>query len=642
MILRQIGRFALLMVFCLETTLTVAEVVLDGTLGPVLALDGPNFDIRAELGQQQGGNLFHSFHKFNLNKNETATFLGPNTVRNVISRITGGKSTLNGKLHSEIPQVNLYLINSKGFLLGPNAQLDLQGSFHLSTANQLYLGDTGLFDSSHPNQSVLVSAPPSAFGFLEPEAALIEIQGSKLATQHGKTLSILGGEIRMVGGHLRAVSGRINLAAIAQANQLVSKPDSLLVDKNAQLGQIALVDHAIIDAGKPGTGDIFIRGGQFILEHSGIIANTESEQDNGVIAIEVNELQLKQGADIDSRAFGSGQGGQIIIKVAGNASLSDQSSIRTSSLSTSTEAGNAGNISFNAQNLNLFNSIITTTTFGPGLGGDITLEASHEINLISSVDFPAAIQASSRPKNKLNAGDAGRIFIQATDLNLLGPKSQIDNSTLGAGQGGNITLDILSTLRLSDDAFISADSLGLGNAGNIYLNALNLEMDRSTISTAAQTASGGNIILNTRRHLNLSSSSLSATVSGGIGNGGNLAISNPCFFNLIDSSIIANASGGNGGIILIITNSLMESINSSITASSETGLDGEVKIDNIYNIDLNTLPIDFLDVNILSKKHCITHTDTQSSNFFIKGRGGLPNAPDDLQIYIPMEEPNPK
>jgi hypothetical protein len=162
-------------------------------------------------------------------------------------------------------------------------------------------------------------------------------------------------------------------------------------------------------------------------------------------------------------------------------------------------------------------------------------------------------------------------------------------------------------------------------------------MNQGTISTAADTASGGNIIINARNQLALKSSILSATVNGGNGNGGNLAISNPRFFSLMDSSIIANASGGNGGLILIISNTPTTFINSSITASSETGIDGDVKIDNIYNINLNTLPIGFLDASTLIKKPCTTRTDTKLSRFFIKGRGGLPNAPDDLQTYIPME-----
>lgn len=76
-----------------------AEVVLDGTLGPSGPLAGSNFAIEAELGQQMGNNLFHSFERFNLNTGEMATFSGPNSIQNIISRVTGGnRSEIDGTI----------------------------------------------------------------------------------------------------------------------------------------------------------------------------------------------------------------------------------------------------------------------------------------------------------------------------------------------------------------------------------------------------------------------------------------------------------------------------------------------------------------------------------------------------------------
>ena len=620
-------------------TKTSAEVVLDGTLGPARPLTAPNFDITADLGQQYGSNLFHSFELFNLNKGETATFSGPSTIENIISRVTSGEySEINGTLRSDIPQANLYLINPAGFIFGPNAGLDLQGSLHISTASQLRLGQTGIFETRHPERSILVSAPPSAFGFLETDPAAIKIKGSKLATLDGQTLSMLGGEIGIDAGHLRAVSGRINLAAITSAQGLNNTSNGLLVDETAQLGKILLTNGTMIDVGKEGGGDIYIRGGKFVLNNSEILANTEIDQNSGVIAIEVNELHLEDNAGINSQAFGEGQGGQILIKVAGPTTLSNDSSIRSRSLGTQTPAGDAGNILLQTQCLNLENSIISTTTTGPGLGGDITIQADENITLIGSADFSSAmIQASSEPQtNSTSHGDAGRIYIRAKNLNLSGTASKIDNSTLGDGQGGSIILEIANTLNLTDNASISSDSAGLGNAGSIHLDTTTLTMNQGTISTTASQAQGGNIIINARHDFKMDESIISATVSGGLGNGGNLAIGHSRLFYLNNSHITANASAGNGGLVLITTDNPIQLYgNSSITASSETGLDGEVKIDDIYNVDISTLPVEFLDASTLIKKRCAASSDTQASSFFVTGRGGLPNAPDDLQTYMP-------
>jgi len=69
-----------------------AQIVTDGTLGPKVSLSGSTVDIGAQLGTQRGDNLFHSFEKFGIAAGQTATFTGPDTVKNVISRVTGERS----------------------------------------------------------------------------------------------------------------------------------------------------------------------------------------------------------------------------------------------------------------------------------------------------------------------------------------------------------------------------------------------------------------------------------------------------------------------------------------------------------------------------------------------------------------------
>ncbi|MBE9561358.1 MAG: filamentous hemagglutinin N-terminal domain-containing protein, partial [Proteobacteria bacterium] len=144
-----------------------AEITLDNTLNNGGALKGPDYMIGAELGQRHGSNLFHSFAKFNINLDESATFSGPNNINNIISRVTGGSiSNIDGMLTSTIPNANFYLINPAGLIFGPNATLDVQGSFHASSANTLYLQDGGQFNATNPQNSNLTVAPITSFGFL--------------------------------------------------------------------------------------------------------------------------------------------------------------------------------------------------------------------------------------------------------------------------------------------------------------------------------------------------------------------------------------------------------------------------------------------------------------------------------------------
>src|SRR5450755_991639 len=88
-----------------------AQITVDGTLSPARSLAGPHYSITADLGHQLGANLFHSFGQFNLSTGESATFSGPNSVANIIARVTGGSvSSINGTIASTIPGANLFLI----------------------------------------------------------------------------------------------------------------------------------------------------------------------------------------------------------------------------------------------------------------------------------------------------------------------------------------------------------------------------------------------------------------------------------------------------------------------------------------------------------------------------------------------------
>ena len=620
---------------CLIST-CYAEIILDGSLGKIGELKGPDFSITDDLGQSVGRNLFHSFSHFNLAKGESATFSSFRPIDNVINRITGGETSfIDGHINSNIPSANLFLINPQGFIFGENARLNVDGSFHISTASKLKLGKTGTFNTQDPEKSILTSAPPAAFGFLDTPSSIITIQGSKLETPDNKILSVSSGEIYIKSARLTAISGHINLVGIKSTDNLTLQvPNGL---PQGKLGQITMQDNASLDVGREGGGNIFIRGDKFEIHNSDIIANTTTAKNGGVIALEVNDLHLNN-ANIDSRTLGKAQGGAIQLSVSGQIILVD-SNIFTTASSTKLPAGDAGNIILTSKYLNLFNSTISTATFGKGNGGDIDITVDGDIDLASMPTLfkpSTGIQADSSYQGK-EAGNAGDIFLKSKNLYLTGINTIIDNSTRGSGNGGNIDLEIGDTLLLAESSSISADSDGIGNAGNITLNINYLDMNGGVISTAANNADGGNIIINAHELMILrNNSQITATVSGGKGDGGNVVLANPRFFQLDDSKVIANANQGRGGTIVIVTHDSLNQKNSVISASSEHGSDGEVEI-GMPNVDISILPTNFLDATTLIKKRCAArHFNTHFSSFIIVGRNGLPNAPDDLQTYIPV------
>ena len=121
--------------------------------------------VGADLGQTRGGNLFHSFQQFDVETGGRVTFTGPDSVKNVIGRVTGGeRSSIDGTLASYIPDADLCLLNPAGILFGPNARLDVKGSFHASTAAELRLADGAVFSALDAAGSTLSVAEPRRSG----------------------------------------------------------------------------------------------------------------------------------------------------------------------------------------------------------------------------------------------------------------------------------------------------------------------------------------------------------------------------------------------------------------------------------------------------------------------------------------------
>jgi filamentous hemagglutinin family protein len=174
-----------------------AQVVVDSSFGSGGALNGPNFQIPDNLGKTVGDNLFHSFTEFSLQTSQSATFTGPDSIQNILGRVTGSKiSEIDGLIKSEITGANLYLLNPKGFLFGENAKVDVDGAFTVSARESIRLGEEGSFNAVNPDQSVFTSVAPNAFGFLgDNPGGAIRFSGSKLIV--GNPMGLVGGDIKL-------------------------------------------------------------------------------------------------------------------------------------------------------------------------------------------------------------------------------------------------------------------------------------------------------------------------------------------------------------------------------------------------------------------------------------------------------------
>jgi len=331
--------------FSIVASLAYAEVTLDGTLGFGGALEGPHYQIGAELGQQRGGNLFQSFSHFNINTGESATFSGPHSVHNIISRVTGGNpSHINGLLRSTIPNADMYFLNPYGIMFGEGASLDVQGSFHASTADTLRLSDGREFNARYPNNSLLTIAPIEAFGFLTDMPAAITVQDTELSVSEGKTLSLIGGDLQMYNSLIGVESGQLNFSSISSYGDVVLAESELNFSGTAQSGLITNNNTEIVVNGEGG-GQIFIRGGNLFINNS-VINLTNDNVDAGYIDVNLTDRLIIDAGAIHSLTYGKGNGGNIFIEVK-SIEMTESSLVASESIG----PGKAGNVKIVANDL---------------------------------------------------------------------------------------------------------------------------------------------------------------------------------------------------------------------------------------------------------------------------------------------------
>lgn len=142
-----------------------AQLVPDGSLGAEssLLVEGAIADQPATLiegGAVRGGNLFHSFGEFNVGTGQLVYFANPAGIDHILSRVTGdAPSNIFGTLGVAGP-ADLFLVNPNGIVFGPDAALDITGSFYATTADAIPLG-AGSFSATNPAQSTLLTVDPS-------------------------------------------------------------------------------------------------------------------------------------------------------------------------------------------------------------------------------------------------------------------------------------------------------------------------------------------------------------------------------------------------------------------------------------------------------------------------------------------------
>ena len=157
----------------------IAQITPDATLGTERSVVTPNVNVKGQTADQidggavRGANLFHSFSEFNVGNGQRVYFTNPTGIENILSRVTGtNPSNILGTLGVN-GGANLFLLNPQGIVFGPNAKLDIAGSFVASTANRLVFENGSIFSATNPQAPPLLTinvTPGLQYGSNQPGA----------------------------------------------------------------------------------------------------------------------------------------------------------------------------------------------------------------------------------------------------------------------------------------------------------------------------------------------------------------------------------------------------------------------------------------------------------------------------------------
>ena len=218
--------------------------------------------------------------------------------------------------------------------------------------------------------ALLSAAPVAAFGFLGSNPGAITVQGSQLSVTPGQSISLVGGNITVQSGvpddgslvqpaRLSAPGGQINIASVASPGEILLSNLQSAPNINGQsftaMGNISLVEGAILDVSANAAGTVRIRGGQLIITEATISADTGNT--NGAqTAVDIQltgDLSIANDFNpaITARTTGSGDAGQVSI-VSSNMTVSTNAPTLITLIDTHTEGtGKGGDVSITTGNL---------------------------------------------------------------------------------------------------------------------------------------------------------------------------------------------------------------------------------------------------------------------------------------------------
>ncbi|ARV59861.1 hypothetical protein BZZ01_15585 [Nostocales cyanobacterium HT-58-2] len=623
----------------LISTTANAQITPDNTLGTESSRLTPNVQIKGAAadsisgGAQRGGNLFHSFSQFNVGNGQRVYFVNPG-VQNILTRVTGGQaSNILGTLGVD-GSANLFLLNPNGIVFGPNARLDVGGSFVGTTASAFRFGEQGVFSATNPEAPPLLTVNPSALLFNQMNPGAIANQGL-LQVPNGQSLILAGGDVRLDQGGIGAFGGRVELGGLASSGTVGLEVDgnnlSLTFPDNATRADVFLTNGAIVRVDASGGGSITVNANNLdILEGSGLLAGiTEGFGSIGAVAADIrlnatgeikvigssvfnvvqpqavgkggninvtaDSLSLTDGARVFASTLGKGDAGSVFVQAKDSVSAAGNSYIFSNVEYGG--VGKGGDVNINAATLSLNDGAQLSTSIrdasstqvaGQGQAGNVN------VNVTGIVTIAGGNNANSGIFSYLGGGAIGKggnINVTSGSVSLT-DGARLSASTSGKGDAGSVLVQAKNSVSAAGNSYIfsNVESQGVGKGGDVNINAATLSLtDGAQLSTSVREASStqvagqgqaGNVNVNVTGAVTIarvkngfSSGILSYLGSGAIGKGGNINVTSGSVSLTDGAQLSASTSGqGDAGSVWVqAKDSVFATGNSLIFSNVENG-----------------------------------------------------------------------
>ena len=617
----------LLFSLCLQHPMQ-AQIIPDRTLLNNSLVTPNSNNVRIDGGTRAGSNLFHSFREFSVPTGSTAFFNNAVDIQNILSRVTGGNvSNIDGLIRAN-GGANLFLINPAGIIFGPNARLDIGGSFIGSTANSLQFEDGSFFSATDPQAPPLLTINiPRGLEFRgNPQPIQVQGKGSDhlsvpdpiflpwvgasgsltgLRVRPGNTIALVGGDIALEGANLTAPQGRIELGSIGSGLvNLNPVPTGWTFGYEGvpTFQDIRLSQQASVDASGFGSGSIQVRGDRVrVSDGSVILIENQGVTPSGSIRVNASDSlevigispNIRTNSGLVTQTVANGRGGDIEVSarqvlLAGGSRIESMSAGEGTSGSVRVEAAELIDIGEGSIAPFAFSSI-RSVTFDAGNGGDVNLSTQR----LTVRDGGISLSFTS------GSGNGGNLNVDATDIEIMGVSSIFEESPTGlstvtvlTGVGGTLTINT-SRLRVLEGGSINSDAIATGSAGNIIINASEFVEVRggSNSNTNIQASArvfdladvdseiplpplngfSGSVVINTPR-LRIANEGEVSVRNEGMGDAGNLTINARSIFLNREGSLTASSESGEGGnISLENVRVLRMRRNSEISAEARGG-----------------------------------------------------------------------